>query len=603
MANQRNKRFIKSRKNVGGRGRCSKVKNVLNTSSSFSNVINVNTSLDTSLRESKVQQPVQCKDNNNDYVFLIHFEIFKEMLRIGRECDVCGCKDVSVANDLKARKGFAHKFVFTCSKCKNTVHKYTSSRCKPSLTTTPERNNGCQPFEINLRSVMSFREIGKGHESLKTFSRCMNMHSISEPGFRNINNKLFYAYENAAQESMKNAANAGKGEQIAPGIYSCRVSLDGSWQRRGYASLNGVVTAINKGKCIDAIVLSKHCRQCMIWEKRKGTPEYNNWKVHHACNINHTKSSGAMESAGAVELFSRSIESNHLIYHEYLGDGDTSSYKEVVKSKPYEDKYGITPVKLECIGHVNKRIGTRLRTLVQENKKTTKPFGGKGKLTNKAINSITNYYGIAIRHNIKINTTAKEKVYAMKKWIAAILHHCTDFPDNVKRHMFCPTGESSWCKFQKNKKDHKQSINLPTWMFPILTKIFQQLSSDELLLKCVHGETQNSNESLNNLIWMKCPKQIFVQKPVVELGVNSAILQFNEGLFGISKVLSQFGIENGACFHKYTLKANYRSIQNAISKSSNKVKVRRKKLTVIRKKIGDKDIDTEGGESYVKGGF
>ena len=120
---------------------------------------------------------------------------------------------------------------------------------------------------------MSFREIGKGHESLKTFSRCMNMHSISEPGFRNINNKLFYAYENAAQESMKNAANAGKGEQIAPGIYSCRVSLDGSWQRRGYASLNGVVTAINKGKCIDAIVLSKHCRQCIIWEKRKGTEE------------------------------------------------------------------------------------------------------------------------------------------------------------------------------------------------------------------------------------------------------------------------------------------------------------------------------------------
>ena len=44
-----------------------------------------------------------------------------------------------------------------------------------------------------------------------------------------------------------------------------------------------------------------------------------------------------MVSVGAVDIFSRSIEKNELIYIEYLGDGDSSSFKGVVKSKPYEN--------------------------------------------------------------------------------------------------------------------------------------------------------------------------------------------------------------------------------------------------------------------------
>ena len=37
-----------------------------------------------------------------------------------------------------------------------------------------------------------------------------------------------------------------------------RVTVDGSWQKRGHNSLNGVVTAISGGKCVDVEVLSKH---------------------------------------------------------------------------------------------------------------------------------------------------------------------------------------------------------------------------------------------------------------------------------------------------------------------------------------------------------
>jgi len=67
----------------------------------------------------------------------------------------------------------------------------------------------------------------------------------------------------------------------------------------------------------------------------------------HSCDINHDKSSGAMESVGAVEIFKSSIQKYNLIYDEYLGDGDTSSFKDVVAAETYKE-FGIEPTKLDA---------------------------------------------------------------------------------------------------------------------------------------------------------------------------------------------------------------------------------------------------------------
>ena len=77
------------------------------------------------------------------------------------------------------------------------------------------------------------------------------------------------------------------------------------------------------------------------------------------------------------------------------------------------------PKKLECVGHVQKRLGTRLRVLVKKhagNKDPKKRLSGKGKLNQKVMNSMQNYYGIAIRKT-------KGDLYAMKKAVGAILWH------------------------------------------------------------------------------------------------------------------------------------------------------------------------------------
>ena len=50
-----------------------------------------------------------------------------------------------------------------------------------------------------------------------------------------------------------------------------------------------------------------------------GKREYDQWKIDHYCSINHQKSSGAMESAGAIDIFCSSVDKYQLFIKSMLG--------------------------------------------------------------------------------------------------------------------------------------------------------------------------------------------------------------------------------------------------------------------------------------------
>lgn len=116
---------------------------------------------------------------------------------------------------------------------------------------------------------------------------------------------------------------------------------------------------------------------------------------------------------GGIEIFKRSVP-QYVMYTEYLGDGDINAYKSVCDAQPYGPDIVIN--KLECVGHVQKRMGTRLRNLKAQKKKVKpsdgKPLAGKGRLTNLAIQRIQTFYGLAIRRNANQLDKMREDVWA-----------------------------------------------------------------------------------------------------------------------------------------------------------------------------------------------
>lgn len=173
------------------------------------------------------------------------------------------------------------------------------------------------------------------------------------------------AAETVARKSMTNAVEEVKQfyEPEMHGIFDIGVSGDGTWRRRGYSSVYGVVTALSTvtGKALDVEVMSKECRECMVWRRqRKELLSFDEWwEGHqHCCQANHYGSLGSIDATGMLSIFQRSVENYSVRYNEFLGDGDSTAHKLIVQQAVYGDA---EVKKLECVGHVQKRLGSRLR--------------------------------------------------------------------------------------------------------------------------------------------------------------------------------------------------------------------------------------------------
>ena len=94
-----------------------------------------------------------------------------------------------------------------------------------------------------------------------------------------------------------------------------------------------------------------------------------------------------------------------------------------------------------------------------------------------------------------------------------------------------------------NINTHKPGIHIK--LRELLKPVFMKLSSDELLSKCLHGKTQNNNESLHGIIWKRCPKDIYVGRTTLTMGVVSAVISFNDGACDILYITKEYRLEVG----------------------------------------------------------
>ena len=540
----------------------------------------------------------------------------KNLLSSLNAASVCRlCKDyrgtLQLWQDNSKRRGLNEVLFWKCSNCGEETDPFRTS---PFLN-----NDTKDTSEINVRLIQGGIESGNGLTGLSKLCCALDIPApVTSNAFNSTMKKLTTSYQKEAQESLCKAAqnlkdliqmdnlevvNHGMPAQNVP----VSVSVDGTWQKRyGYSSLLGVVfiLSIDTGEVLDFEVQSKICFECKSREKwNKESDRYKNWYSNHKehCTVNHKGSSESMEKEAAVKMFLRSIDKHRLLYTTYVGDGDSSSFAEVADACFKEFGEGYLVLKEDCIGHIQKRMGTNLRSYKNKNKGRKLADGGTvggcGRLTDAAIDSLQNYYGYAIRKN----TNDIEK---MTKAIWAIFYHSIQGENEPYeiQHQFCPQGESSWCRFQRdtasNASTYNQSKCLPSVFRQELKYIFERLSDHELLSRCQKGLTQNQNEALNNVLWSKCPKRVFCGKQRLECCAASSVIQWNAGAGSAGNVLKRLGVGSlGANTIKAYKCANEKRVEKANAKCQAEYQRRRQILRKIRKQ------NTKKGTAYASGSF
>lgn len=133
-------------------------------------------------------------------------------------------------------------------------------------------------------------------------------------------------------------AEASKAQNVTESS-ELSVSGDGTWHKHGYTSLYGVFSIIvhYNGKAVDIIVKSSYCKICEYWKSKTNTAEFEEWYAMHknSCSANHDGSAGKMEIDAIVEIFKRSQEKHAVKYVNYIGDGDSKTYKGIIDADPY----------------------------------------------------------------------------------------------------------------------------------------------------------------------------------------------------------------------------------------------------------------------------
>ena len=263
----------------------------------------------------KLKNVVSTQSNALEGFRLIDMSILHNLLRL-LCCPECLEHSLVIEEGITKRKGLSSFLTVNCSSC---PFSWSSHTCKGV-------KDNQRIMEVNLRSVYAMR-CGVGHNGLQKYCGAMNMPPpVTRKNYSKLSDRLGAAVEKVAKTSMIEASVEVKQHERS----DIGISFDGTWQKKGHSSLNGVADAISvtTGKVSDVEVLSRHCKGCSDHAKLKDkkNDEYESWKFNHEekCQLNHNGSASSMKSAAAVNVFSRSVQSYGLRYVKYFGDGDSS---------------------------------------------------------------------------------------------------------------------------------------------------------------------------------------------------------------------------------------------------------------------------------------
>lgn len=230
---------------------------------------------------------------------IVSMSILTQALLDATLCKFCKQEQsLSLKEDEDARQGLACKLLVLCSACGHNSSFWSSDKTESF-------------FDVNLKCVYGLRSIGKGSVAGRTLFEMLDLPS-PPLRFERFNPLFLKSLKKVATESMVNATEETVELSVSEdGDVSSDISvgIDGTWLRRGFSSMNGVVSvsSFETSKILYIEVLTKYCHTC---QTNKGVP--------HFCDKNIVGSSGAMEVEGAKNVFDRSERTRNVRYKYIL---------------------------------------------------------------------------------------------------------------------------------------------------------------------------------------------------------------------------------------------------------------------------------------------
>ncbi|CAB4038257.1 Hypothetical predicted protein, partial [Paramuricea clavata] len=394
---------------------------------------------------------------------------------------------LGLVENATARAGLMSDFTIECSACDNSTRMQTS-------TSTVSKGRS---FDVNRRVVYHSLETGGGYEALSSFCSVMNMPCMSKQAYYKQVDVILEAQESEALaellkagEKLRNLLDVENDtdssldedtNEDSNDPLDVTVSFDGTWAKRGFTSLFGVFFVMS----VDTgEVLDYHVFS----------------KFCQKCSKKKNECKDDLEEFEAWKA-------------EHITNGECDINFE--GSSPAMEAEAAQVLWNRSIEKHNMRY--------------------------KFMNIVT-----------KPNATDTEvnvAVYTMKKNIIATLSHNVKAESIEAQHRYCPPGENSWCKWQQDKatgtKTYKNDNLLPSVFLDVLRPVFMTLSETNLLSRCVRGATQNRNECINSLVWIRCPKHKFHGRKIVRFAVASAVCHYHGGAVSRTKVMERLSTPGG----------------------------------------------------------
>lgn len=121
--------------------------------------------------------------------------------------------------------------------------------------------------------------------------------------------------------------------------------------------------------------------------------------------------------------------------------------------------------------------------------------------------------------------------------------------------------------------------------------IYEDLSREDLLQRCLGGHTQNANESFHALVWRLAPKHLHCGPKTVEIAAWIAAGLFNDGYQSILHIMKKLKFVIGAPSYNFAKKMDKDRLKRQELKSSSVTKEGRIAKKARVSSVGDDEDD------------